>query len=66
MGIRVGNNSSHRVQVGTPAAALQERALALPSAWAPLLAVLVRDHAAAIPDAMFAEWLQVHSYHACL
>ena len=47
------------VQVALPAAALQERALAAPAAWAPLAALLVRDHARRIPDATYAAWLQV-------
>lgn len=47
------------MQVASPVAALQERALAAPAAWAPLAALLVRDHARRIPDATYAAWLQV-------
>ncbi|KAK9825683.1 hypothetical protein WJX81_003257 [Elliptochloris bilobata] len=47
-----------RQKVATPAAALQEQALAAPAAWAPLAALLVRDHARRIPDATYAAWLQ--------
>ena len=51
------------LQVAAPAAALQERALAAPAAWAPLAALLVRDYARRIPGATYSAWLQVP--HAC-